>query len=44
MQIIVKKKRPSRHFEHPRPLNAGATPEFERIFNQHLDTGDRHLS
>ena len=41
MQIIVTKKDPAIILSIHGHFNAGASPEFERIFNQYLDTGER---
>ena len=43
MQIIVKKKDAAVVLSIHGHLNAAATPEFERIFNQHLDAGERRF-
>jgi len=43
MQIIIKKKDPAVIVSIYGHFNAGAAPEFERIFNQHLDAGERHF-
>jgi len=43
MQIIVTKKAPVAILSIHGHFNAGAVPEFERIFNQHLDTGERRF-
>jgi anti-anti-sigma factor len=43
MQIIVKKKDPAVILSIHGHFNAGAAPEFERIFNQHLDAGKRRF-
>ena len=43
MQIIVKKKDPAIILSIHGHFNAGDAQEFERIFNQHLDTGERHF-
>ena len=40
MQIIVKKKAPAVILSIRGHFNAGTAPEFERIFNQHLDSGE----
>jgi len=43
MQIIVKKKDPAVILSIHGHFNAGAAPEFERIFNQYLDAGERRF-
>ncbi|MCX6992879.1 MAG: STAS domain-containing protein [Kiritimatiellaeota bacterium] len=43
MQIIVKKKDPAVIVSIQGHFNVGAAPEFERIFNQHLDAGERRF-
>ena len=43
MQIITAKKAPAVVLSIQGHFNAAATPEFERIFNQHLDTGERRF-
>lgn len=43
MQIIVKKKDPAVIVSIHGHFNAGAAPEFERIFSQHLDAGERRF-
>lgn len=43
MQVIVKKKDPAVILSIRGHLNASAAPEFERIFNQHLDSGERRF-
>ena len=43
MQIIVKKEDPAVVLSIQGHFNAGAAPEFERIFNQHLDAGERRF-
>jgi len=43
MQIIVEKKAAAIVLSIHGHFNAAATPEFERIFNQHLDAGARHF-
>jgi len=43
MQIIVEKKADVVVLSIRGHFNAAATPEFERIFNQHLDAGERHF-
>ena len=43
MQIIVTKKDPAVILSIHGHFNAAATPEFERIFNQHLDAGERRF-
>lgn len=43
MQIIIAKKATAVIFSIKGHFNAAAAPEFERIFNQHLDAGDRHF-
>lgn len=43
MQIIVKKKASAAILSIHGHFNAAAVPEFERIFNQHLDAGERRF-
>ena len=43
MQIIVTKKDPAVVLSIHGHFNAAATPEFERVFNQHLDAGERRF-
>ena len=43
MQIIVEKKAAVVVLIIRGHFNAAATPEFERIFNQHLDAGERRF-
>ena len=43
MQIIVKKQDPAVILNIQGHFNAGAAQEFERIFNQHLDAGERRF-
>ncbi|MFH1477532.1 MAG: STAS domain-containing protein [Verrucomicrobiota bacterium] len=43
MQIIVNKKNTAVVLGIHGHLNAGDVPEFERIFNQHLDAGERRF-
>ena len=43
MQIIAKKKEPAIVLSIHGHFNAAATPEFERILNQHLNTGERRF-
>ena len=43
MQIIVNKKAPAVILSILGHFNVGAAPEFERIFNQHLDAGERRF-
>jgi anti-anti-sigma factor len=43
MQIIVEKKDPVVILSIHGQFNAGTTPEFERIFNQRLDAGERRF-
>ena len=43
MQIIVNKKAPAVILSIHGHFNAAAAPEFERIFNQHLDAGERRF-
>ena len=43
MQIIVEKKDPAVILSIHGHFNAAATPEFERIFNQRLDAGERRF-
>jgi len=43
MQIIVEKKAAVAVVSIHGHFNAAATPEFERIFDQHLDTGERRF-
>ncbi|MBU0714572.1 MAG: STAS domain-containing protein [Verrucomicrobia bacterium] len=43
MQIIIAKKAPAIILSIYGHFNAAATAEFERIFNQHLDAGERHF-
>ena len=43
MQIVIAKKASSVVLSVHGHFNAAATPEFERIFNQHLDAGERHF-
>jgi anti-anti-sigma factor len=43
MQLIVAKKAPAVVLSIHGHLNASATPEFERIFNRHLDAGERRF-
>ena len=43
MQIIIAKKDPAIILSIHGHFNAGATPEFERIFNQYLNTGERRF-
>ena len=43
MQIIVKKKAPAVVLSIHGHFNAETAPEFERIFNQHLDAGEHRF-
>ena len=43
MQIIINKKAGVAVLSIHGHFNAAATPEFERIFNQYLDTGERRF-
>ena len=43
MQIIAAKKDSAVILSIHGHFNAAATPEFERIFNQHLDAGERRF-
>jgi len=43
MQIIVSKKSSAIILSIRGHFNSGASPEFERIFNQRLDAGERHF-
>lgn len=43
MQIIAIKKDPALILEIIGHFNVGAAPEFERIFNHHLDAGERRF-
>ena len=43
MQIIAAKKDSAIILSIQGHFNAGAAQEFERIFNQHLDAGERHF-
>ena len=43
MQIVIAKKAPAIVLSIKGHFNAAATPEFERIFTQHLNAGERHF-
>jgi len=43
MQIIIAKKAYAVVLSIHGHFNASATSEFERVFNQHLDAGERHF-
>ena len=43
MQIIVEKKAAAVVLSIHGHFNAAATPEFERVFNQRLDAGERYF-